>query len=106
MVRNLCGLLCALVCAQWLTSPALTHDSWISRGGYKGPLNGEWCCGHDDCVVVPAQSVKTNGVGYELAPTTEIIPYAEVLPSIDGQYWRCHRPNGTRRCFFAPSLGF
>jgi hypothetical protein len=30
------------------TPPALAHDSWINRGGYRNPA-GEWCCGDNDC---------------------------------------------------------
>ena len=94
-----------LACLLTVT-PALAHDSWISRGGFRGPKNGEWCCGASDCFVVSSQSVRVNGVGYELAPTQETVPYEESIPSADGQYWRCQRPDGTRRCFFAPMLGF
>jgi len=89
-----------------IVSPVFAHDNWISRGGFRGPKNGEWCCGANDCFVVAAQSVKPNGVGYELSDRKEVVPYEEALPSTDGQYWRCQRPNGTRRCFFAPLMGF
>jgi hypothetical protein len=95
----------ALACLLTLT-PVLAHDNWISRGGFRGPKNGEWCCGANDCFVVSAQSVRVNGAGYELAQTKETVPYEETIPSIDGQYWRCQRPDGSRRCFFAPMVGF
>jgi hypothetical protein len=87
-------------------TPAFAHDSWISRGGFRGPKNGEWCCGANDCFVVTAQSVRVNGTGYVLSQTKETVPYEETIPSIDGQYWRCQRPDGSRRCFFAPMMGF
>jgi hypothetical protein len=32
----------------------------------------------------------------------EAIPFAEAQPSPDGEFWRCRRPDGSRRCFFAP----
>ena len=32
----------------------------------------------------------------------EVVPYSQSLPSPDGAYWRCKRPDGSRRCFFAP----
>ena len=89
-----------------VTSKAFGHDSWISRGGFRGPQNGEWCCGAQDCFVVPAPSVKPGNTGFELYGAAEVVPYKEVLPSVDGQYWRCQRPNGTRRCFFAPVTAF
>ena len=35
----------------------------------------------------------------------EIVPYSMSLPSPDGAYWRCKRPDGSPRCFFAPPSG-
>jgi hypothetical protein len=35
----------------------------------------------------------------------ELVPYSQSLPSPDGAYWRCKRPDGTPRCFFAPPPG-
>jgi hypothetical protein len=35
----------------------------------------------------------------------ELVPFKETQPSPDGAYWRCKRPDGTRRCFFAPPPG-
>jgi hypothetical protein len=102
-------MLLAVIATLSLTSfasAAYAHDSWISRGGFRGPQNGEWCCGASDCAVVPSSAVKIGGAGFELTPTSETVPYKEALPSVDGQYWRCHRPNGTRRCFFAPISAF
>lgn len=99
-------MLLAALATVAFTTVSLAHDNWISKGGFRGPQNGEWCCGANDCFVVPASAVKPNGAGFEIAPTQETIPYSEVLPSIDNQYWRCHRPDGTRRCFFAPTLSF
>jgi hypothetical protein len=98
--------LTAALSAILLSTPLLAHDSWISRGQFRGPQNGEWCCGASDCFVVPASSVKPGNNGFELSATAEMVPYKEALPSADGQYWRCHRPNGTRRCFFAPITAF
>ena len=61
-----------LACLLTVT-PALAHDSWISRGGFRGPKNGEWCCGANDCFVVSSQSVRVNGTGYELSQTKETV---------------------------------
>jgi hypothetical protein len=30
------------------------------------------------------------------------VPFGEAQPSPDGEFWRCRRPNGSRRCFFGP----
>jgi hypothetical protein len=38
-------------------------------------------------------------------PVNEVVPYSQSLPSPDGAYWRCKRPDGTPRCFFAPPPG-
>ena len=82
---------------------ATGHESWISKGKFRNTAN-EWCCGDIDCVVIPESNVRPNGVGYDLIleRRAETVPYPETLPSQDGQYWRCHRSDGSRRCFFAP----
>ncbi len=82
-------------------SAAVAHDHWISRGAFKSPVNNEWCCGEGDCFVVPTESVKMNGIGYELFGV-ETVPFTEAMPSADGAFWRCKKPDGSRRCFFAP----
>lgn len=96
------GLRFALVLAPVLlaTSLALAHESWISRGGFKN-IAGEWCCGEGDCFVVLPSDVSMNGVGYEILGH-ELVPFTETQPSPDGAFWRCKRPDGSRRCFFAP----
>jgi len=85
------------------TSPALSHDSWISRGNFRNTA-GEWCCGEGDCEALPPNSVHMSGAGYHLI-NGEFVPFNEAQPSPDGSYWRCKRPDGTRRCFFAPPPG-
>lgn len=102
--------------ALFVVSPAaLAHDSWISKGGHKNTA-GEWCCGLGDCAVIDKNSVAYTARGYEVHGSgtigngagaireryDEIVPVGEAQPSPDGAYWRCKRPDGTRRCFFAP----
>jgi hypothetical protein len=89
-------LLALLLTSFW----ALAHDSWISRGGHRNGA-GEWCCGEGDCFVVPGQHISFTPQGYRLNGD-ELVPYSEAQPSPDGAYWRCKRPDGSRRCFFAP----
>lgn len=105
--------------------PASAHDIWISKGSYKNPA-GEWCCGAEDCGVVSPGAVHAVKGGYSVRgtvtygvgvtgnekdgpthqePVNEIVPYSQALPSPDGAYWRCKRPDGTPRCFFAPPPG-
>lgn len=107
------------------SSAALAHDLWISRGGLKNPA-GEWCCGAEDCGLVSPNAVKATQGGYSIAgvvtygqaitgnshdgPTQretviEVVPYSQSLPSPDGAFWRCKRPDGSPRCFFAPPPG-
>ena len=109
----------------FIGSAALAHDLWISRGAYKNPA-GEWCCGAEDCGVVSPNAVKATGAGYSVVGTVtygkavtgnsldgptysdkvnEVVPYSRALPSPDGAYWRCKRPDGSPRCFFAPLPG-
>lgn len=99
------GLLMMGILSAW---PAAAHDSWINSGAYrgKGQAAGEWCCGEGDCEVVSAQHVTLPSLGYRIAKPSEFVPEAEAQPSPDGAYWRCKRPDGTRRCFFAPPEGF
>ena len=89
---------------------AFAHDNWISRGLHRNGA-GEWCCGEGDCFVVPKERVMMTGDGYVIihgplagiGPSMyEAVPFAEAQPSPDGEFWRCKRPDGSRRCFFAP----
>lgn len=87
--------------AALFATSALAHDSWINQGGFRNAA-GEWCCGEGDCFVVTAvQTVTLPTVGYRL-PGGEFVPLSEAQPSPDGQFWRCQRPDSSRRCFFAP----
>ena len=87
--------------AGWRVWAHGEHD-WIRRGGYRSPLTNEWCCDKDDCVSIPADQVESTQPGWRIIPTGEVVPYIDTLPSEDGRFWRCHQPNGVRRCFFAP----
>jgi hypothetical protein len=78
---------------------ALAHDSWISRGGLRNTA-GEWCCGEGDCPALN-YTPRVTASGYQLQ-NGEVVPFNEAQPSPDGSFVRCHRPDGSRRCFFAP----
>jgi hypothetical protein len=116
-LRSLLVLVVSLI-----SSSVFAHDIWISNGFYKNPA-GEWCCGAEDCGVVSPSAVNAIKGGYSLrGPVTygvgvtgnaadgptrqenvnETVPYNQSLPSPDGAYWRCKRPDGSPRCFFAP----
>ena len=91
------------------------HDSWIYGGGFRNAA-GEWCCGEGDCALMAPDAVKLTTSGYAVHGIgtiaagdwaryeryDELVPEAEAQPSPDGRYWRCKRPDGSRRCFFAP----
>jgi hypothetical protein len=107
------------------SSAAFAHDIWINKGNFRNPA-GEWCCGAEDCGVVSPNAVKPIKGGYSVHGTVtygqaitgsaldgpthqdkvnEVVPYSQSLPSPDGSYWRCKRPDGSPRCFFAPPPG-
>jgi hypothetical protein len=35
-------------------------------------------------------------------PSGEVVPLGEMQSSPDEAFWHCRRPEGYRRCFFAP----
>jgi hypothetical protein len=109
-----------------VVSMAMAHDIWISQGTHRNPA-GEWCCGANDCGVVAASGIKAVAGGYSIRstvtygeaatgnaadgptysePVNEAVPYSQAMPSPDGSYWRCKRPDGTNRCFFAPKPSY
>ncbi len=95
--------LIAAIALVGVTVPAPAHDSWISRGAHRNAA-GEWCCGEGDCFVIPSSQVSVASDGYRLFGV-ETVPFSEAQPSPDGAFWRCKRPDGSRRCFFAPPPG-
>ena len=84
-----------------ISSPAAAHDFWINNSGYRSPVDGSHCCGDNDCRAYAPDAVRVTPTGYAL-PTGELVPFSEALKSEDGEYWRCKRYDGSRRCFFAP----
>jgi hypothetical protein len=90
----------AFACFLLVAANTSAHDSWISRGALRNGA-GEWCCGEGDCFVIPSQHVRLGADGYHLFEA-ETVPFNEAQPSPDGAFWRCKRPDGSRRCFFAP----
>jgi len=102
-------------------TPALAHGpaDWINQGKFANPLGGELCCGEGDCGVLVYGHVAAFDDGYHVDATfrigdgpgatdlsvVETVPYSQAMPSPDGRFWRCKKPNGERRCFFAPPPG-
>lgn len=96
------------------------HDpNWISQGGFSSPVDGTGCCDLFHCAAIEHADVREVAGGLHVrgdmnygsgdhggpTPVDEIVPYPEVQHSRDGRYWRCKRPDGSRRCFFAPPQG-
>lgn len=115
LVRSLLfwAIIAAMFVSAFWVGMALAHDSWISRGGLKNPA-GEWCCGEGDCGSFDEGAVRPAPGGYLIdgfltiegtrtrMKFQEFVPQAEVMPSLNGHFVRCHRPDLSRRCFFAP----
>src|SRR5262245_51640658 len=90
-----------------MATGALAHDrwgnpNWIANGHFVSPIDGSHCCGVADCVELSSSDVQETTGGYFLNKLNETVPFREVQVSRDGQYWRCKKPDGSRRCFFAP----
>ncbi len=96
------ALSAAIVVLASFSLPASAHDFWINHGNYKSPKDGSHCCGHNDCFLVPASDMKPTAHGWLIQSLGETIPYSEAHTSEDGEFWRCKRYDGSRRCFFAP----
>jgi hypothetical protein len=95
------ALSAAIVVLLFSTLPASSHDFWINHGNYTSP-KGEHCCGDHDCFLVPASEMRATAAGWLIETLGEVVPYSEAQMSKDGEFWRCKRYDGSRRCFFAP----
>lgn len=92
-------VLVMLAIGMW--SQAKAHDFWINNGVYKG-TDGTHCCGQGDCVYLWPDDVEVSSSGWFIKSLNETVPFTETQESEDGEFWRCQRSDGTRRCFFAP----
>mgnify|MGYP001609192426 CR=1 FL=1 len=93
---------------------------------YKN-TEGEYCCGIADCGMIDPNAIGIRAEGYKINGNVfygeevnnytgnrsfthkeaynEIIPYSKTQKSPDSSFWRCKRPDGSMRCFFAPPPG-
>ena len=85
-----------------LSLPAAAHDFWINHGDYKSPADGSHCCGDHDCFMISPADMELTAAGWLIKSLGETIPHSEAHQSEDGEFWRCKRHDGSRRCFFAP----
>ena len=118
-----CAFVCTLGLVLWLAlcGCGRAHDqfgnpNWIATGHYTSPIDGTHCCGLADCAVIDQENVREmagglhvrglvtygSGAGAVAQTIDELVPRPEIQTSRDGHYWRCKRPDGSRRCFFAP----
>jgi hypothetical protein len=106
--RSLAALLRSIVLLMLAIGVALAHDrhgqpNWIARGSYYSPVDGSHCCGVNDCFQLHEDDVDQYGNGdVFIRSLSELVPAREVQWSKDGNYWRCKKHDGSRRCFFAP----
>ncbi|PSC02933.1 hypothetical protein SLNSH_21330 [Alsobacter soli] len=96
---------CAFASCVVASPTAISHDFWINRGQYKDPTSGVHCCGPSDCSSVTPARITVVKDGY-LIDGQELVPFAEAYTSEDHDFWRCKRADGSRRCFFAPTMSF
>ena len=92
----------AILALTFCPSSSFAHDFWISHGKYKSPADGLHCCGDNDCSVVAPADMQPTAAGWLIKSLGETVPYGEAQNSEDGEFWRCKRYDGSRRCFFAP----
>jgi len=95
------------------STSALSHD-WIGEQARKNRA-GMLCCGehsvspsgieHGDCYKFRKDEVTPASAGF-VFPGGELVPYSEPAPSEDEYYWICRSWDKTRRCTFAPNMGY
>ena len=98
MIRTLVAVILSIT-----ATTSLAHDFWINKGRYVGPKDGIHCCGEGDCFEISPSNIKPTTAGYLILTSGELVPYSEATPSEDQKFWRCKKPSGERRCFFAPT---
>ncbi len=106
-MRIILGLILGPTVGLTLMIPlALSHDDadWIRQNSLRSKI-GEFCCGEGDCKKLAPNDVSHVAGGYLIISTNEFVPQRDAMPVSPDGYWRCHRPDGTRRCFFVPPDG-
>jgi hypothetical protein len=82
-----------------IATPAHAHDSWVSKNQLKNGA-GEWCCGDYDCKALNYTPTAIKG-GY-LLENDEAVREGDVMRVSPEGWVVCRRPDGSRRCVFAP----
>ena len=79
------------------------YDFWLDHSRVD-PRTKLYCCGENDCHLLPVSQAHATKGGYLLDDTSETISWDRVQPSPDGGIWAC-RWGGETKCFFAPIPG-
>lgn len=86
---------------QFVPTPAIGHDHWISQGRYTDE-NGIHCCNEHDIEQLSDDRVRMAPDGYWIDGRI-FIPKGKALPSEDGKWWVAWKggvKGGDPRCFF------
>lgn len=91
-----------------VSTPALAHDSWISREKLTDPLTKEFCCNMNDCAE-ELGGVDPVAGGYLIRQTGEVVERKRVIWRSPGGWWRCRYLSGPKanqtRCLIGPPQG-
>ncbi|WP_181706176.1 hypothetical protein [Chthonobacter rhizosphaerae] len=87
-----------------LVPPSATHAHEAATGWTYDVV----CCSSQDCRPVSAAEVQATRVGWRIRQTGEVIPYALVRHSRDGDFHRCSvggLDDTKTICLYAPDMG-
>ena len=95
------------------TAPARGHDHWADGSQIPDWVKAS-CCGPADAHHLKADDVTLEADGYHIKGYPYVIPFADALPSTDGDYWIFYQSlyssfesgaTGVSHpfCFFAPA---
>lgn len=83
----------------------LIHNQWAD-GGRVPPWIKSMCCGEADAHQLGPEDYTSEEDGYHIKGLDHIVPFKDVIPSQDGQWWAFWNenlgPGATIYCFFAP----
>jgi hypothetical protein len=72
----------------YLVLPAAAHDFWLDHSRVD-PRTKLYCCGENDCHLLPVSQAHATKGGYLLDDTSETISWDRVQSSPDGGIWAC-----------------
>ena len=88
----------------YLVLPAAAHDFWLDHSRVD-PRTKLYCCGENDCHLLPVSQAHATKGGYLLDDTSETIAWDRVQPSPDGGIWACRWGGETKMLLRADSRG-